>query len=227
MRHPIRWLLGGVLVVVLAVVGYGIWYVFGDSAPPKPTLSESPAIEKGGPATPDGTWKVARGDEVFVGYRIKEVFAGDTIRKDAAGRSPIVDGTMTIEGNKVTAASVTADLRELKSNRANRDNYIHRNAIETDTFPQAKFTLTSPIALPARPKKGVKVHTTAAGTLLLHGVTRPVTVTLDARWDGTTIEAVGSAPIVLADYKIDAPDTGVVKVDDQGSFELALTFRKG
>ena len=68
--------------------------------------------------------------------------------------------------------------------------------------------------------------TLSPGTLTLHGVTKPVTVPVEARWDGDTIEVAGNAPVVLADYKIEPPDTGVVKVDDHGSFELALTFRR-
>ena len=71
------------------------------------------------------------------------------------------------------------------------------------------------------------MHTVATGTLLLHGVTRPVKVTLDARWNGPTIDAVGTAPIVLADFGIDAPDTPIAKVDDHGSLELDLQFAPG
>jgi len=72
--------------------------------------------------------------------------------------------------------------------------------------------------------KGAKVNVDATGKLTLHGVTKTVTVPLEARWTGPTIEIVGTAPISLPDYKIDAPDTGVVSVDDHGSLELSLTF---
>ena len=47
----------------------------------------------------------------------------------------------------------------------------------------------------------------------------------DARWDGSKIEVAGNAPVVLADYKIVSPDTGVVKVDDHGSLDLSLVFQ--
>jgi len=224
-RHPIRWLLGGFAVVLVAAVALGAWYVFGDSAPPKPKLSDTAPIDSGGPATPDGTWKIARGTNVYVGYRMTEVFAGDIVHKEAVGRTPLVDGSTSIKGNEVTAASVTADLRALQSNRSPRDNYIHTHAIESDTFPTAKFQLTKPIVLPAPVKKGVKLQNlVATGTLELHGVTRTITVPLEARWDGSKIEVTGNAPVLLADYKIEPPDTGVVKVDDHGSLDLSLVF---
>lgn len=225
MRHPIRWLLGGFAVVLIAAVAFGAWYVFGDSAPAKPKLTDAAAVDAGGPATPDGTWKVVRGEKVYVGYRMTEVFAGDIVHKTAVGRTPVVDGSTKIAGNRVTAATVTADLRKLESNRAPRDNYIHTHGIESDTFPTAKFELTKPIVLPEPLKKGVKLERLeATGALTLHGVTRTITVPLDARWDGPKIEVVGNAPVVLADYKIDPPDTGVVKVDNHGSLDLSLVF---
>jgi polyisoprenoid-binding protein YceI len=226
MKHPIRWLLGGIAVVLVAVIGFGAWYVFGDSAPAKPKLSTDAPADPSSATTPDGAWKVVRGDKVYVGYRMTEQFAGDIVHKEAVGRTPAVDGTATIADNKVTTADVTADVRELKSNRGARDNYIHTHGIESDTFPTAEFKLTSPITLPANLTKGQQVKLSATGLLTLHGVPKSVTIPLDARWDGDTLEAVGTAPIVLADYKIDPPETAVVKTDDHGSLELSLTFTR-
>jgi polyisoprenoid-binding protein YceI len=225
-RHPIRWLLGGFAVVLIAVIGFGAWYVFGSSAPAKPKLDTSAPVQSGGPVTPDGAWTVVRGDNVYLGYRMTEVFAGDIVHKTAVGRTPTVDGTATITGTSVTAADVKGDLRDLSSDRASRDNYIHSHGIESDTFPFTEFKLTSPIALPAPLTKGTSVKVNAIGQLTLHNVTKTITVPLDARWNGDTIDVVGTAPIVLADYNITPPDTGVVKVDDHGSLELSLTFRK-
>ena len=104
---------------------------------------------------------------------------------------------------------------------------IGDHALETDKFPTARFTLTTPIPLPAGIKRGEAVETKATGRLLLHGVTRPVTVDLDARWDGPTIQVVGSAPITLADFHITAPNTVIADVDDHGSFEFDLVFAPG
>jgi len=223
-RHPFRWIIGGVAVVVVAAIALGAWFVFGSSSPAKPKLSNDP-VSAGGPASADGKWQIAPGEGVYLGYRMTEVFAGDVVHKTAVGRTPTVTGSMTISGTKVTAATVSGDLRDLKSDRSPRDNYIHTHAIESDTFPMTTFTLTSPISLPAALTKGTSVHVSATGTLLLHGVTRTITVPLDARWAGATIQVVGTAPVVLADYKITPPNTGVVKVDDHGSLELSLTFQ--
>jgi polyisoprenoid-binding protein YceI len=216
-----------VVVVLLGVAGAGAWYVFGGSSPGKPHLSVIASTDVApGMATPDGNWTIVHGKGVFVGYRMQEKFAADVIHKDAVGRTGSVQGTMSVESGAVTTTSVTADLRTLSSDRAQRDNYIHTHAIETDKFPTASFELTAPIALPSGARPGQKLRTNADGQLTLHGMTRPVTVAVEARWNGSTTEIVGSAPIVLADYGIEPPNTSVVSVDDHGSFELQLTFRK-
>jgi polyisoprenoid-binding protein YceI len=223
-RHPFRWIIGAIAVVVLAVLGFGAWYVFGSSVPAKPKLTATATTGVGGPPTPTGSWRIALGDDVYLGYRIKELFADSVVKRDAVGRTPDMAGILRIAGPAVTAATVTAQMQHLASNRGTRDNYIHTHAIESDKYPTAVFRLTKAIDLPQPLVKGAKVEVDATGKLTLHGVTNTVTVPLEARWTGPTIEVVGSAPIKLADYKINAPDTGVVSVDDHGSLELSLTF---
>jgi polyisoprenoid-binding protein YceI len=223
-RRALKLLFGALVLVVLVAVGFAAWYVFGDRAPAKPKLSATAPTSASGPKTPDGAWKVRAGPKVFVGYRIKELFGDAVLKRDAVGRTPVVSGSLTIANGHVTKAVVTADVSKLDSGRAARDSYARDNALEGSRFPTARFTLTAPITLPAHLAKGQRVNTQARGTLLLHGVTHAVTVTLETRWNGPTIDAAGSAPILLADYKIDPPDTPIAKVDDHGSLELDLQF---
>ncbi|MDQ1479872.1 MAG: hypothetical protein QOI44_733, partial [Actinomycetota bacterium] len=97
--------------------------------------------------------------------------------------------------------------------------------LETSKFPKARFTLTKPIALPTHVVKGKSLKgLRATGRMLIHGITRPITFVLDARWNGRTIDVVGSAPIVLRDFRITPPDTVIASVDDHGAVELDLTF---
>jgi polyisoprenoid-binding protein YceI len=214
-----------VVIVVVGAVAFGAWYIFGDDAPAKPTLSACGTSSSSKTSSFDGGWKIAPGADVFVGYRMTEQFAGDVVHKTAVGRTPSVDGTMTIAGGNVTATAVTAQMQDLSSNRAARDNYIHEHGIESDKFPTSKFVLTSPIMLPAL-APCEKVNVRATGKLTLHGVTKTITVPLEAQWDGTKISAVGNAPIVLADYKIEPPKTSVVTTDDHGSLDVSLAFTR-
>ena len=88
------------LVVVLAAGGALWWFFLRDDAPEEATLEQSDCAISGGPATADGSWEVRPGtvEEGFVGYRIEELFGGETIKKTAVGRTPDVTGSMTVDG---------------------------------------------------------------------------------------------------------------------------------
>jgi polyisoprenoid-binding protein YceI len=225
-RRALKWLISAIVAAVLLVAALVGWYVFGARVPAKPKL-DAASNTRGGPPTPFGSWHVVPGKNVYAGYRIKELFGDALLKRDAVGQTNAVHGTLTIAPGRVRAAVITADLTRLGSDRPARDAYVRDTSLETNKYPTARFTLTAPIALPARAAKGTKLHLRASGRLLLHGVTRPVTFQVDARWNGPTIDVVGTAPIVLADYRIRAPDTVIARVEDHGSIEFDLTFATG
>jgi polyisoprenoid-binding protein YceI len=215
-------------VVVVAALAAGIFFIFlRDDAPPPAALRTRSDAPAAGGGEVSGTWNVQPGDQVFVGYRMQEQFGGDTVEHTAVGRTPAVSGTMRIDGNKLVAASFTADLSQLSSDQARRDRYIKVNGLETDHFPTSTFALTEPISLPGA-ATGAVVDINATGDLMIHGVTKRVTIPLKARWNGATIDISGGTGIVLADYGINPPAVGgFVKTADHGSFELQLTFVRG
>jgi len=226
-RRALKWFIAALVVVVLVAAAFVGWYIFGSRVPGKPKL-DGTANARGGPRTPVGSWHLVRGKNVYVGYRIKELFGDALLKRDAVGQSRAVNGSVTIAAARVTAATVSADVDQLGSDRSARDSYVRDTTLETSKFPTARFTLTKPIALPTRVTKGQELHgLRATGRLLLHGVTRPITFTLDARWNGPTIDVVGSAPITLRDYRIKPPHTVIANVDDHGAVELDLTFSPG
>ena len=63
-------------------------------------------------------------------------------------------GSVTFDGTTVTAVEMTADLTTLQSDNDRRDGQLRQQALETDTFPTATFTLTEPIQLDAVPADG-------------------------------------------------------------------------
>lgn len=226
MQKSAKYALIAVVVVILAGGAGFYWFVLRDDAPSRASLQTGSTVAAGtaDQATADGTWEVARADNVFVGYRVQEVFAGETIKKAAVGRTTAVDGTITISGSTISGAEITADVTKLASDRAARDNQIRTRGLQTDTFPQATFKLTQPITLSSPPVKGQAVDVTATGELTLHGQTRTVDIPLKAQWDGATVNVAGGAKVAFSDYGITAPTNGIVTVDDNGEFELQLTF---
>jgi polyisoprenoid-binding protein YceI len=226
----------GVVVAVIVIGGAGIyWFVIRDTSPPPVSLGTAPVDTSGAaaPSTPDGTWKVQQETSppddssqytVFVGYRVMELFAGDTIKKEAVGRTTEVTGTMVIQGQTVSSADLKATLTSLKSDQSPRDNFIHNLGLQSNKFPTAEFKLTTPIQLPQPPEVGVEQDVMATGDLTLHGQTKSVTIPLQTRWNGATIDVTGSLPITFSDFGMEAISIPTVHTDDKGTLEIKLTF---
>ena len=182
----------------------------------------------------DGTWTVDTSigsfsdfTSSFVGYRVAEQLA-NVGATTAVGRTPKVSGTLTVSGTSITAVSITADLTALQSDRSMRDGQLHTQALQTDTYPTATFVLADPIKLDHLPAEGETISVTAVGDLTLHGVTKRVSIPLQAKLASGVVTVVGSLPIAFADYSIAPPQSMMVlSVADNGTMELQLHFTKG
>ena len=196
-----------------------------------PAAGASAATEAG---SLDGTWTVDTSigsfsdfTSSFVGYRVAEQLA-NVGATTAVGRTPKVSGTLTVSGTSITAVSITADLTALQSDRSMRDGQLHTQALQTDTYPTATFVLADPITLGHLPAQGETISVTAVGDLTLHGVTKRVSIPLQAKLASGVVTVVGSLPIAFADYSIAAPQSMMVlSVADNGTMELQLHFTKG
>jgi polyisoprenoid-binding protein YceI len=95
--------------------------------------------------------------------------------------------------------------------------------VDSDSFPMASFTFTNPVAL-VRPAPGQPQSFTATGELMLHGVTKIVTVTLDAVLTGHGGQVTGRIPITFSDFGVQAPNIEFVTVEGTGSVEFLLNL---
>jgi len=163
----------------------------------------------------------------FVGYRIRERLTVVTAPSDVVGRSEAVTGTVTVARGAVTAAEVTADLSELHTDQRPRDDAMRDCGLELDRFPTARFKLSEQVPL-GTVHGGRAVRVRLPGDFTLHGVTRPVAVPLEARWDGPTIQVAGSFEVRRADFGLKVPSLLGFRIEDRGVIELELTLtRKG
>jgi polyisoprenoid-binding protein YceI len=222
MPRRVRVLLLAVVAAAILVVagGYAFLALTGDDAPPPPRLSDPPAPDRAG-AEGAQRWRPLAGPGSFVGYRVNEEYLGVGVRT-AVGRTSAVSGTVALDGDRIGAADLTADMRRLRSDQTRRDEALGFRGIETDRYPTARFTLTAPLALSPRSRR-------VTGTLTLHGRRAPITVTVRGqRIAGGRVELVGSAPISFARFAIEPPSVaGVVTVRDRGLLEFRLVLERG
>ena len=221
-RRWLRWVIGGVAVVLVLVVGGPFVFIhFIEGKAPAPlTLSGQSATGGSAEGTSgvDGTWKISSGSET--GYRVKETLFGQS--NTAVGRTGAITGSISISGTNVTAAGFSVDLTQVKSDQSERDNQFQGRIMDTSTFPRATFTLTKPIALGSLPAGGATVTESATGNLTMHGTTKSVTFQVQARRTGATIQVSGSIPITFADWGINNPSGGPATTGSTGTLEFLL-----
>lgn len=218
-RHWWRWILGGLLaLVVLAVAATGVAVRL--TPGPAPLALPKDAAAPSGPL--DGTWRVAPGS--VAGFRVRETIIG--FSNDVTGRTGSVTGTVVVDAAGVSGATFRVSLGAISvDGKTGQPQLV--TSLGVTAHPIATVTLTRPVPLPAAFSAGATVTRTAAATLTLHGITRPVTVTLSARRDGSAIEAAGSLPVAFADYGIKGPGGfGVFgSLASNGTAEFLLMLR--
>ena len=231
----------GIATIVVLGIGAAIQLgLVGGSEPTEAAFASPSAPGPPGTATDgtttettstDGTWVIDSesgslddATSTYAGYRIEEELGG-VGANTAVGRTQEVSGQLVIDGTRITELSVEVDMTTLRSDDDRRDGQLAERGLETSAFPTATFVLSEPIELDQEPAEGKVVEIDAIGDLTLHGVTRSVTVPIQAKRSGDVIEAVASVDVALADYDIDPP-TGflVLSIAETGTVELHLLF---
>jgi polyisoprenoid-binding protein YceI len=231
-RSLIAAIVAGGLLIGAAGIGFVYFVVFAGSSPQKLALSSPTPSTSGASATPSstlgpGTWSVTTGSQA--GYRVREQLASLAAPSDAVGRTSAVTGTLTLaqtaSGYSVTAASITVDVSQLSSDKPMRDRRIHSQGLQSDRYPTATFQLATPIALPVEAATGQTIHVSATGALTLHGVTKTVTIPIDARLNGSKIELVGSITFPFSQFGMTPPSIGgFVTVQDNATMEFQVVL---
>jgi polyisoprenoid-binding protein YceI len=241
-------------VIVVALVAVVAWWFLKDDAPDEVNLADAtaqitdttPAADTASTAMPgtadpaessgdvSGTWNVdttigafsyADSTGTFVGFRVDEELAGIGA-VTAVGRTPAVSGSLTIEGTTLTKVEITADMTAITTDDRRRDNKV-LSALDTDQYPTATFVLTEPIELGAAATSGTPFSGTAVGELTIRGVTKPISLPLEAQFVNNSIVVVGSVEIVFADYGVEVPSAPiVVSAEDRGPLEMQLFFTR-
>jgi polyisoprenoid-binding protein YceI len=165
------------------------------------------------------------------GYRVREQLAFVGAPSDAVGRTSAITGSMTLtqagSDYTVTAATFTVDVSTLTSDRAMRDQRIHSIGLQSNQYPKATFTLTSPVSVPAAASNGQVVKVSAVGDLSIHGTTRSLTIPMTAKLNGSQIEVAGSITFPFSQFNMTPPNIGgFVSVQNNATMEFDLLFAR-
>jgi len=230
---------GAVVIAVIALAGGGAYVYFFSGlrsspnalglATPSAQVSSTPSDSTTG--TLAGSWTVTAGS--IAGYRVKELFVGESSKHEAVARTSTVSGSLTVAGDAngyhVTAITITAVLTGLHSvdtvagrDVSQRDGYVSRQ-MNLQKFPNATFTAAS-VSIAGGTSGPVDVS--LPGKLTIHGVTKDVTATAKAQLSGGKVEVAGSLPILMTDYGITPPSVPFTTVDPQVTIEFDIFLTK-
>ncbi len=219
---------GGIAVIVLMGVGAYAYFFSGlRTSPSSLGLSASPSASAAAVSSSlAGTWTVTTGS--LAGYRVQELFAGETSKHLAVARTSSVSGGLTVTGDangyQVSSIKLSADLTSLHSvdqvvgrNVTQRDGVVSRQ-LSVQQFPTATF-IASAASVPG-PITTSQVDVTVAGKLTIHGVTKDVTATAKAQVIGGKIEIAGTMTINMTDYGVSPPQVPFTTVDPTATIEF-------
>lgn len=169
-----------------------------------------------------GTW-IATSDSTL-GYRVKEVLGG--VDTEGVGRTNQVVGEIVLDGTVLASAQFTVDVASITSDSSRRDDQFNGRIMDVATYPNATFTLTTPVDLERIPALGERVTVDVTGDLTLRGTTKSVTFPLTAEYSGNQIAVLGNIEVIFAEYGIPNPSNNFVKTGDDGLLEFVLVFAR-
>jgi polyisoprenoid-binding protein YceI len=226
-------------IVALALLGgagaYAYFFSGLRSTPPALSLSTpsaSASASSSASATAGaGTWSIATGS--LVGYRVNEQFAGQSSSHQAVARTSDVTGKVVIAQSgttyEMTSATITVQLANLASvdsvvgyNVTNRDRIVQQS-LDVRSNPTATFSAQS-VALPEGAASGQAVTVSVPGQLAVHGVTKPVTATIQLRVTGSTAQIAGTIATNMTDFGVSPPTIGFTTVQPAVTIEFSLNL---
>jgi polyisoprenoid-binding protein YceI len=235
-----RILIAGVAVVAaVALAGGGAYvYFFSGLRSTPATLGLSATPNASPTATTStglaGSWTVTTGS--LAGYRVKELFVGQSSKHEAVARTSTVSGTVAVSGDATSGYEVSAiTIRAVLTNLHSIDSVAGRDVTQRDgvvsrqmdlqQFPNATF-IASSLSVPG-PVTSQTIELSIPGKLTIHGVTKDVTATAKAQEAGGKLEIAGSVAIDMTDYGVSPPAVPFVTVDSQVTVEFDIFLTKG
>lgn len=223
------WIAGGIaLVAVLGLlVGpwvYGSWIAEDDD----PAASVSTSAAQAAVGDLAGQWRVDAGaapNATAAGYTVHEVLNGASVT--VVGSTDQVDGGATVDGQTLTAADVTVQVKGITTDNPRRDGQFVGNVMSAGAHPTATFTLDAPVDLSTVPRDGTTATVPATGTLELRGVKRPVAVDIEVLHSGESLIASGSVPVTWTDFGVQPPSFAFVTVDGSGTVDFLVHLVRG
>ena len=177
-------------------------------------------------------------EESTASYLVNEEFFAAALRKYnipagkkiTVGSTHEVAGSLTLDLNAdqpLGPSQFTVDLPSLTSDQRLRDGWIRKNALESNTYPQAVFVASAVKGAPKSYNEGDEVQFQLVGDLTVRSISLPVTFDVTATLSGDTIQGVAETKVKMSDFGVTPPNfAGTLVVSDLFTIRVELTARE-
>jgi polyisoprenoid-binding protein YceI len=126
----------------------------------------------------------------------------------------------------VEGAKIMVDLRTLKSDKTQRDNYVRTNTLQADRFPLAEFDVTGVDGWTGPLKEGQQSTFKLLGNMTIHGVTKPVTFDTTAMMQGGAVTGTATTTFKFQDFGMTPPSVSIAKATDTIKLDMNIVANK-
>jgi len=141
-------------------------------------------------------------------YIVREQLARWISAKDVSGETEQVTGQIIVspEGKLIIKGSqFVVNVKSLKSDEAKRDNYIRKNALESNKFPEAVFEISSMEGWQGPLPSSGSINVSLTGNMTIRGVTKEITWDLAADVDQDIVNGIAKTEIDFNLFNIKKP----------------------
>lgn len=163
-------------------------------------------------------------------YRVREQLASLSLPSDAIGSTSSVSGTVVgkTDGTLVPSDSkFVVDLQTLQSDRSQRDNFLRRNVLQTDQYPNATFVPTQVTGLPSTLPTSGNISFKLTGDLTVRNVTKPVTWNVTCQPQGNEGACHATTSFQFEYFDLTPPRVGpVLSIVDNITLEVDAVLQR-
>ena len=222
--HP--WV-GGLVVTVVALLGVGGWYVWGQvNVPDLPVLYVVPTAQQLVADEPGETLYRVQPLRSSVSYEVGETLAG--IDKTATGSTQGIAGDIVVDTDDPTASEfgeIVVNVQQLDSDEEMRDRRLRHDFLESGEFPLARFVPGDVAGLPTSVEDGVGYDLTIPGELTVKETSRPATLTGTATVADNEVRLQASTVVKMSDFGIGPIELlGFVRTGDEVTLDFDIVF---
>lgn len=204
-----------------------------DSSPetPSPADATLPAQETATPtpvpeeASPPMTLTIL--EDSRARYLVREQFLRLSFPTDAVGETSEVTGTIVFVGDGTVVpeeSMLVVDLQSLRSDDADRDDFLRGESLESDRYPLAEYVVLETPGLPwPLPREGQATFE-LVGEMTLHNYTRPLTWEATAEFSPDLVVGSARTSFTFGTFHMVRPSRPALLLSVEDNIRLELDF---